>query len=261
MMNTTEDRSRRGQSAAPRSLDLWDLTPEERVDRLAGDAALARDLREAGWKGAEWDFVANILAEYGLGVIGSWLRRGQMSVKCREKGIRSPALPEWVWGHSQECEDLASEVVAKALQQFRDIILPKGLWQPAKGAALSTYFIGQCLIQYPNVAQRWIGDRKSGAADIVPVAADGLSEIVFDAGTPSREDEILEELVIAVILSSGRTDQARRALEMRYFGYSHKEIALQLGSTEQAVAQMLGREKRHLVEQAKTQLAAGRWSA
>ena len=48
---------------------------------------------------------------------------------------------------------------------------------------------------------------------------------------------------------------------MRYFGYSHKEIALQLGSTEQAVAQMLGREKRHLVEQAKTQLAAGRWSA
>lgn len=32
-------------------LDLWDLTPEERVDRLAGDAALAQDLREAGWKG------------------------------------------------------------------------------------------------------------------------------------------------------------------------------------------------------------------
>ena len=68
-MNTAEDRSRRGQSATPRSLDLWDLTPEERVERLAGDAALARDLREAGWKGAEWDFVANILACFVLGLV------------------------------------------------------------------------------------------------------------------------------------------------------------------------------------------------
>lgn len=257
-MTSTPEGSRPDLLVTTRSLDLWDLKPEEQIERLAGDVALAQDLRQAGWRGPEWDFVANILAEYGLGVIGSWLRKGGIDDKCREKRIRCPVLPDWVQTDHHECDDLASSVVAKALQQFRDVVLPKGLWDPAKGAALSTYFIGQCLIQYPNVAQKWINDRKSAGADVVPTTTEDLDELLPDGDTRRREEEFIEELVVAAILSSARTDQARLALEMRYFGYSQKEIAVKLGSTEQAVAQMLGREKRHLAEQAKAQLKASR---
>lgn len=224
---------------------------------------LAQDLREAGWKGAEWEFVANILAEYGLGVIGGWLRSGQMSAKCQEKRIKGPILPEWVRENPEECEDLASSVVAKALQQFRDVILPRGMWQPAKGAALSTYFIGQCLIQYPNVAQKWIDDRKLGSANVLLVEPHDMEDLMpeGDGNDKRREEDLLDELVIATILSGGRSEKARRALEMRYFGYSQKEIAIELEMNEPAVAQMLGREKRHLAQQAKAQLEAGRWPA
>lgn len=245
-----------------RAFDVWKqvqgLSREEQLDRLAGDAELVAALADARWTGEEWNFVAQILAEYGLSVIGSWLRQGKINAKCREKSIKSARLPEWVWTSRADCDDLANSIVATALRQFQTVILPKGLWRPAKGAALSTYFIGQCLIQYPNTAQGWLVGRSPGGAHAIPVDDAHLAELLPPVQASEREDEVLTSLLATTLLSAARTDRGRRALEMKYFGYSQKEIAEELGCTVKAVAQLLDREKRHLEAAAAAQLESER---
>ncbi len=51
---------------------------------------------------------------------------------------------------------MAGEVVTVALAPFRDEVLLPGLWDPAKGASLTTYFVGQCILRFPNVYRSWL---------------------------------------------------------------------------------------------------------
>ncbi len=61
-------------------------------------------------------------------------------------------------GFDQETrQDLAIDTVVAALSAFRDEVLnlKENRWNPAKGASLKTFFIGQCKWQFPNVCQKW----------------------------------------------------------------------------------------------------------
>ncbi len=250
-MNQTPESAEQGdRSDTLRAFDVWKhvqgLSPEDQIDRLAGDAELVETLAEAHWAGEEWDFVAQILAEYGLSVIGAWIRQGKINAKCSEKNIKLVRLPEWVWTSRVDCDELTNLIVATSIRQFQTVILPRGLWKPAKGAALSTYFIGQCLIQYPNAAQAWLVGRSPGGVEAIPVDDADMADLVPAGQASDREDEVLTALLADALLSGAKTDRGRRALEMKYFGYSQKEIAEELACTVKAVAQLLDREKRHL---------------
>lgn len=235
---------------------MQDLSREEQIDRLAGDRELIKDLREANWSGPEWDFVANVLAEYGLGVLGGWARRGLIEARCRQKKLQFRPLPSQVWDDIDQCEDLVSDIVARALRNFQKNLLPRGQWDPARGASLTTYFVGQCLIQYCNATQRWWTAHQDAVQN-----ADVLSTSDLDSQAPPVDPGIVEGEVltrmVAFQLLATRPARSRRALEMSAFGYSYREIAAELDMTEAAVGMMLRRERTALRDEARRQLGPG----
>lgn len=144
---------------APRRwLDPFDETSEARrvaelEARLSGDVELVSRLMFAGYDGPEWIEVADRLARYGLRVIEAWILDGTIVVRCRQKNLAAP------WSHRcasrQEAEVLAADTVSTALLRFRDGVLIPGKWRADRGASLSTYFVGQCLLRWANVFYAW----------------------------------------------------------------------------------------------------------
>ena len=133
---------------------------DSREARLAADADLLTQVMFEGFQGPAWDRMAQRLVAYGLVVVKSWLRRGVIFDRCAAKGwgIRN-AQPGGI-PDEDDVAGLAHETVWRAVLAYRDNVLIPGRWDPRKGANLTTYFIGQCLFQFPNVYKRWWRERK-----------------------------------------------------------------------------------------------------
>ena len=145
-------------------LDQDEAEPADRLDRLSEDFKWINDLALAGFEGAQWEFFAEELAKYGMGVIGGWMRTGVIWVRCRDRGFGGlPALSRPFT--QDEIEELTGETVAKALNHFKFDVLMKRKWDYRRGASLRTYFVGQCMIRFANIYRRWWGNEvRSGHA-------------------------------------------------------------------------------------------------
>lgn len=217
------------------------LSPEERLDRLAGDADLERALRSRGFDGEDWDFVVDMFAEYGVAVIGGWLRRGLMVARCAEKKIKAPALPDHVRRDEEAVYDIATETVAESIVTFRDHVLVPGRWDPAKGASLRTFFIGQCMLRYPNIARRFLTQYQNRA----PILGEQQTlYAALDTGAITGvEDDAIRTVTVQNILKGVTHPRAARALAMDACGYSNTEIATDLGISRDAASSLLKRAR------------------
>ena len=240
-----------GHKGARRSavLEAWlqheHLPPAERAERLAGDADLVQALRQQGFEGEDWDFFVNELARYGLAVVTGWMRRGLMATKCAEKNIAVPALPDDVRDSPDAIEEIATETVAEAIVHFRDDVLVRGVWDPAKGAALKTFFIGQCMKRYANVARRWLSHDLRPRQEVVTD-----EHAVLDAGRVTGvEDDVVRSLMAQRVLEGVDNPRAARALVMDALGYSNAEIARDLGTTLDGASSLIKRTRAALRRQ------------
>jgi hypothetical protein len=230
-----------------RVLDAWleheHLAPGERIDRLAGDADLEALLREQGFEGDDWDVFVHLLAEYGVGVIKGWIRTRVIVQRCAEKNVKAPHLPLIITDDPDARESIADEAVAEAIYHFRDDVLAKGVWDPAKGAALRTFFVGQCLFRYPNAAKKYRRDE-------LPQDADELSVNELDATEIGRivgvEDDAIRMYTAGLLLQGASNERAARALALDACSYSNAEIASDMGISIEAVKSILKRERARL---------------
>jgi hypothetical protein len=229
-------------------LEIWlrneHLPTHERLERLTGDAELFEGLRKDGFRGDEWDFFANELARYGLAVIGGWVRRGLMKVRCAEKRIQVPSLPLSAQQDDSVVSALTGETVASALDRFRDDVLIPGVWDPAKGASLRTFFIGQCLMRYGNIVQRWNNHElpQVGYAD----PDDEFALIQNDHRIRGVEDDAIQSVMAQVLLQGASSQRAARVLAMDAYGYTNAEIAEDLSTTHDSISGLLKRERARL---------------
>jgi hypothetical protein len=243
-----------GRGSTPRSrvLEAWlryeHLPPVERAERLAGDAELVQDLRRQGFRGEDWDFFVNELARYGMAVVSGWMRSGLMAAKCAEKKIAVPALPDRVPDDADAVDEIATETVAEAIVHFRDDVLVPGVWDPAKGAALKTFFIGQCMKRYANVARRWLHHDLRPRQEVVTD-----EQAVLDTGRVTGvEDDVLRSLMAQRVLEGVDNPRAGRALAMDALGYSNAEIATDLGTTLDGASSLIKRTRAALRKQHRT---------
>jgi hypothetical protein len=169
-----------------RWLQEYDRTEEARqLDRLVADQDLVTRLGLQGFQGPEYDVFATELAKYGLAVIRGWLFRRVIFAKCRERGFGGlPEPPADALRDRDTVEELACETVAVALVHFRDDVLLVGRWVSSGGATLKTYFIGQCLIRFPNVYRRWLREVPREPA-VDPHQVPALDESTVDG--PERQ--------------------------------------------------------------------------
>ncbi|QFU91824.1 RNA polymerase sigma factor [Amycolatopsis sp. YIM 10] len=207
-----------------------DDEPEEVPD---ADAELYDRLRRAHCTGPLWDHVAAELARLGWAVMSAWLASRVIAGKCREKG-RPVTLPvEWT---AEDREDLVATSVAHGIETFRRS-LADDRWKAEKGASLRTYFIGGCVLAFPNALRSWQHDRERYLR-----AAQAWAR---EPRCPTVESVDLATAVQALKTLTGDDSERARAIKhLRFLDYAPAEIAEVLGMSPGAVNTALYRMKR-----------------
>lgn len=217
--------------------------PGEHAQRQEADAQVFAQLKSEKFTGPNWDLFANEVARYGLAVIRGWLRDGRILEKCREKGIRAPLLPAHATADHHTLMSLADDIVTLALVKYRDEVLMADRWDPARGASLRTFFIGQCLFQYANVARAWI--REQNKPQALLVGHDEYELLTSGRIDPATED-VIRDVASAALRAGAANHRAAMVLALESVGYSRAEIAAELDISTGAAASILKRERARL---------------
>lgn len=225
----------------------------ERVHRLAGDRELAVALRANGYRGRDYELFANEIAKYGWAVIRGWIYRGQIRGEVKRKGFGALEPDPRPGAMIEDAESLADETVVLALSAFRDKVLVPGKWDPAKGASLRTFFVGQCLLQFSNVYKRWRREElRSYAEPQAPPSTDWADEFEADPSTTVAPDasemaHVKDELRRA--FGSIKDERVRSAFYLSVtHGFTHAEIGEKLGMTAKAVESAIARARQQVRE-------------
>jgi DNA-directed RNA polymerase specialized sigma24 family protein len=193
-------------------------------DRHAADRALVERLRDVGYDKDSriWRELADRLVRYALPVLVAWGGAGKLGARAARYpgGHRVPAglvlAPD-------DARALAHEVLIVSLEKFRTTSL--ATWDPAGGASLTTYFVGRCLCDLPDVFAAW--DRRERQ----PLPLDRC----IDDGRfgPSPDEEAEARVLVDEVLEND--PELRKVLELQAAGYSLTEIAKSLGETVNAL--------------------------
>lgn len=235
---------------------LADHTWEElrrRVRQLA-DVRRYERAATADFTGITWDALAADLSAYALPVMMAWLRRGRIFAECKAKH-REVSCPEY-WGerlatHFDERQELAGDIVVGALALVVKLGRRGRGWSPDKKASLNTYFVGACVLVFPNLWRRWLKEQGSNRElladaphELVPPSCGGLDPF---GGDPARivASRDFVRATLDALSSSVRVVAEPYVLG----GATHVEIAERLNITSAAVERRLGRER---ARQAKT---------
>ena len=211
--------------------------------RFQGDTDLYNRLASAGFRGRDWDKFADVLVEYGLAVLKAWISTAVIERHVWERtGIRLQAPP--VQLSSEDAEDLSASTVAGALFRFRNRVLCAGLWTPNGGASLSTYWIGYCILRYPDVYRPWLKEQNRWHSAFQGVQNDLLVGMAPEHSDPARQLEVEAEVEEA--LSSVQVKETQQILKLKAQGYSHIEISELLGCTTKSIESRLDRHWRSI---------------
>lgn len=208
---------------------------DDHLARLAGDRDLVDELRREHFTGPMWERAAEELVRYGVAVLTAWMLKGKIYHKCAAKGRAIPRAPEGALDYD-EAFSIAGEVAAVALHHFRSDVLLPGRWDPARGASLTTYFTGQCILRFPNVWRAWVPRDPAPLRD-----EDALSQM---ARPDSVEDDVIRSLMAAEALQQVRSPQARKAFVMLSLGMNVPQIAERLGVSTHAVESAIAYARR-----------------
>lgn len=222
-----------------------ELTDElERLRRLQADEDLLLALQLHQFTGRLWDRFSRELTRYGLGVLRAWIRHGTIYGKA--KALTGYGLGRIEgWPDDQTTDDIATDTVVAALIYFRDKVLRTNRWQASGGASLGTFFIGQCLYQFANIYRSALRAERDRIQEVTTPMAE-LPERQFDI-IKGIEETIVANDTVAEALALLSTDRARRALFLQEHGFSHREIADELGLPDaKNVENLIGYQLRQL---------------
>lgn len=211
------------------------------VDRMAADVELVTDMALERFEGPVWRHFANELAKYGVAVLRSWLATGSIYRHCADKGWPVKRLSRDFT--DDEVEGLADETVAEALHHFRAGVLMQRKWDSRRGATLRTYFIGQCLIRFPNVYNVF-------RTDVIRHGHEPTDELepLFKVSDlrPGPERHVVPHLTSLHALETVKSPRVRKVMLMTAEGWSQSDIADAMGTTEKTVERMLANERARL---------------
>ena len=145
-----------------RAIAMADSTTQNPcTDSKAADDALIEALKEVNFQDDGWDRFAKELACYGLPIISSWISSLRIFAKCADKSGDCPGPPHNIHKLSDnKASEMANEIIARALNKFRDKVLRPSRRSPTGEASLNVMFITQCILQFPNVYRQWHVENK-----------------------------------------------------------------------------------------------------
>jgi DNA-directed RNA polymerase specialized sigma24 family protein len=211
----------------------------DHVDRLAADFELVTELGWRNFQGPEYEYFQGELVKYGMAVLTAWIRRGLIFHYCKQRGYGGlPAAPAGAFDDTGLVEDLVLETVGKALMHFRDDVLVKGRWDYRKGASLRTFFIGQCLIRFPNAYNDW----RRHDLERLPVRPVREPLEYLERYDPSVEQLVVDQVYGDQILGQMKPLD-RRIFAMIREGMTQSDIAAELGITTKTVERAVANQR------------------
>ena len=212
------------------------------MSRLQADAVLLKRLAAEGFEGPGWDRFVRVLVEYGCAVLTAWTVTGAINgYVARHALIRLERPPAAIT--QEDAEDLAVETVADALGRFRDRVLAVGRWDPRRGTSLATFWIGYCILRFPDVYRRWLTAQSRWHRALQNADGDRTYRFRPTLGDPVEQVVLDEEVVEALACIAVET--TRQILQLKAAGYSHEEIADLVGCSVKSIESRLDRHWRN----------------
>lgn len=227
---------------------------QERMENLLLDAARVQRLRAGGFCGSDYELFKAALAAYGLAVMRAWIRRGEifnLAAHCGRPVQAGHDVRQHLAiaaGHD-DCDELAVETVAVALHRFREDALVNRRWSIEGGATLNTFFVGACILAFPNVFRVWLCAEYEPRHhlrryDLVP--DDGQTSLWADTnpGTDPA-DTAVRNTMLASALDLATNPRIRQAVgELALTAPELSEIAKKVGMSEDALKKALSRYRK-----------------
>jgi hypothetical protein len=220
----------------------------ENAARRLEDRALVDELAAAGFTGPVFDVTVNEFAAYGIATLMAWMRTGEIVRQCLARGRPLAGVGRFAaqWSRDDRLE-IAIETAARGVRYFVDEVLKPGRWNHRRGTTLRTYFVGACLLQFPNIYELWVNEQKRWA--MVELAEPGAEE----SGEPGRgdrvwsdptADEVIRRQQVNEIFAGITDTRTRKAAQMVMLGYEYADAGAEVGLTADAVGGRLYRLRR-----------------
>ncbi|MGW4597025.1 RNA polymerase sigma factor [Streptomyces sp. NPDC004457] len=235
-----------GDNPSPALSPALEPSHADEADRLAADARLVGILRTDGFKGPRWEKAQQRFMEYGWAVLMKWVKDGQIFDECNKIGRHlavSDAIRATLRDSRETRSDLVTDTLVTALDIFRESLIV-GRWKPG-ASSLTTYFIGACIMSFPNSYRRWIRSQESRELLLFDDDWEVLTAMAPDLalGDPDPAATVIakdsEQSLIATLPTN-----VRKIAKLRALGYTNTEIAEILNLSVHAVETRLARERR-----------------
>jgi DNA-directed RNA polymerase specialized sigma24 family protein len=196
--------------------------------RREDDRRLVDALAAAGFEpeSAEWHELLNVLAEYGYPVLRRWLANAKIYEMARAQGpgVRGLSkIPPGLIVGGDDAHELAVMTVQTALRRFLRS-LAEGDWDADGGAGLATFFIGRCLMVFPDVYQQWSRERTRWHAIMQNSHDIDVRHPTFAGSGNDPAVEVLDRIERTDSLAP-LSPYERALLELSAAGYTTGEIA------------------------------------
>lgn len=225
----------------PELLDgLAEFEDEESARRLQRlvEEEIVLDLQLGGFGTAtpEWQEFAAALAEYGYSVFMGWLISGVVyEMAAKHGGGRGvfglEKIPAALRLRPDDAHAVSADLIIRSIAAFREKTLmnpnPDKRWRADGGASIKTFFVGRCLMELPDIYQRWARQESRFRSQVARYAAleqddrPGWHVDTESAGSAAAELDRIRRA----------TDTETVAMfELQLIGYSYDEIAEMLSS-------------------------------
>ncbi|MDN3359099.1 sigma factor-like helix-turn-helix DNA-binding protein [Actinomadura sp. DC4] len=209
--------------------------PHQRQRRRNADHVLFEKLRTCDPASLTYHVYTTEFCVYGKAIMIMLMRTGEIIYRCattprgRPRPLPVSHTPDWTLADRQE---LADESVTRGLVYFMAHAVRAGEWDPAGPASLKNFFVGACILQFPNVFDTWSRHRsrweenprlvREQAVVPEPASPDVTSA---DAMFLLMRDELLRVLA----------PRDRKVIWLLLNGSSYVEIAATTGLTSRTV--------------------------
>jgi hypothetical protein len=203
--------------------------PDDDPKRLArepeADAEIVRRLAEQNFdpRCRDWVELSGALIEYGYSVFVGWFLSGgayQAAARQGRSGVRGLSrIPRDLKLQEDDAHDLTTTLIETAIPRFHQT-LSDHRWQPGGGASLNTFFIGRCLMELPDVYERWHLQQDRWTREIVD-----LSDVDDGRFSSDPAEAAIATIFLDEVLPRDQYEHVRVMLEMSQSGYTMTEIA------------------------------------